>query len=100
MTCRPFFCDHAADCPDLACEGHPIVILPRVPGVHTDEGGKAVQGGFAVSLAMPLAEVPEVRDEPITTPDEAEGWARAWQRFFAFVAVACLAAVAVAYFNS
>lgn len=93
MTCRPLFCDHSCnegrDCP-LTLQMH------RIPGLHTDNGGKAVQGGFGVSLSVPLAEVPE----PIPTPEQAEGWAaRFWQWFLAAIA-ACMAAVAITYFNT
>lgn len=98
MACRAFFCDHSPECEDFACEGHPVVVLPRVPGLHTEEGGKAVQGGLGVHLAIPLAEVPE---PPMPSPEKAGGWvvsALLW--FLVAVTLVCLAFVAIAYFNS
>lgn len=90
MTCCDHSCNEGRDCP-LTLQMH------RIPGLHTEDGGRAVQGGFGVSLSMPLAEVPE----PIPTPGQAEGWAaRAGQWFLVAVTLACLAAVAIAYFNT
>ena len=82
MTCCTHDCNEGRDCIQPAT-------LHRVPFLHTDNGGKAVQGGFGVSLAMPLAEVPE----PIPTPEEAEGWALATLVGAAVFALACFAAV-------
>ena len=102
MACRAFFCDQSPDCEDLVCPGHPVV-LRRVPNYHAQEGGKAVQGGFAVSIAARLhdPEPAPLQPAPVPTPEQAEGWAaRAWQWFLVAVTLVCLAAVAVAYFNS
>ena len=63
--------------------------MHRIPGLHTDDGGRAVSGGFGISLSVPLAEVPE----PIPTPEQAEGWALATLVGAAVFALACFAAV-------
>lgn len=89
VTCCTHDCGEGRDCIQPAT-------LHRVPFLHTEEGGRAVSGGFGVSLSMPIAEVPE----PIPTPEQAEGWARAWQWFLVAVTLVCLAFVAIAYFNS
>lgn len=67
-------CSGAADCGDLRCPGHPIG-LHRVAGFIDQDGGKAVSGGFGVSLRMALEPAaPEPQDEPIARPEDFGMW--------------------------
>ena len=63
-------CGHDPECPDLLCPGRPVT-LHRVPGFHTDDGGKSVRRGFGVSLSAPL--------EDRTDPGENDPFFRASQ---------------------
>lgn len=68
MTCCNHQCREGRDCP-FTLQMH------RIPGLHTEDGGRAVQGGFGVSLAMPLEEVqPWPEPIPDATATDRTDW--------------------------
>lgn len=86
MTCSiPGICSKSPDCNDVLCPGRPVQLRP-VKGLHTDDGGKGVSGGFGISLRMGL-EPAGAQDEPIASPEDFG---------MAHVAVAGVFALAVA----
>lgn len=73
MTCAiPGICSGSPDCNDLLCPGRPVQLRP-VPGLHTEDGGKGVSGGFGISLRMGL-EPAGAQDEPIASPEDFGRW--------------------------
>jgi hypothetical protein len=66
----------------------------RIAGLHTEPGGHSVHGGISFPFEA------EADDEPIASPDDAQGWAIWGQVFLAAVTVACVGGVALAYLKS
>lgn len=64
MPCRPFFCDHQADCPDEHCPGH--------PNLHQQDGGHVFNRGIAFPIDDRQEEPLEGR--PVPNVDEVESW--------------------------